>query len=68
MGLREDVSRPESKRLDPVIRSSARIRTGPLPSVPWHSLRRMGTLEDHLPVLIVGGLVALAIIQFVLAT
>jgi hypothetical protein len=43
-----------------------RPTTGPLPSLSWDSLRRRPTLEGALPAVIIGGFVALGLIQLVL--
>ncbi|MCA9695949.1 MAG: hypothetical protein KC431_00380 [Myxococcales bacterium] len=43
-----------------------KLRTGPLPGVPWRQLERPHNLEDHLPLLILVGFGLLATIQALL--
>lgn len=43
-----------------------RLKTGPLPSVPWRDLDRKTSIEDHLPALILLGFGLLATIQILL--
>ncbi|PRQ09400.1 hypothetical protein ENSA7_08790 [Enhygromyxa salina] len=44
-----------------------RLRTGPLPSVPWRALdRRSASLEHHLPLLLLTAFGMLAGIQYLL--
>lgn len=45
-----------------------KLRTGPLPSVPWRELDRRSSIENHLPLLIVLAFAFLAGIQLLLAS
>lgn len=43
-----------------------KVKTGPLPTVPWRDLDRKTSIEDHLPALILLGFGVLATIQILL--
>lgn len=43
-----------------------KVKTGPLPTVPWQDLDRKTSIEDHLPALILLGFGVLATIQILL--
>lgn len=45
---------------------SRKVRTGPLPTVPWRELDRKTSIEQHLPALILLSFGLLAGIQFLL--
>lgn len=44
-----------------------KLRTGPLPSVPWSQLDRKTSIEQHLPLLILLAFALLATIQVLLS-
>jgi hypothetical protein len=44
-----------------------KLRTGPLPTVPWSDLDRKTSIEHHLPALILLSFGLLAAIQFLLS-
>ena len=48
------------RRLEP------KVRTGPMPTVPWRDLDRRASLEQHLPLLILLAFGILAAIQLLL--
>lgn len=60
-----DLVRSASRPREP-IPIKRKLRTGPLPGVPWRDLERRGDLEAQLPVLILLSFAALAAIQFML--
>jgi len=47
--------------------TSRKLRTGPLPTVPWRELDRKTSIEHHLPALILLGFGILATIQILLS-
>jgi len=51
----------------PFAGAKRRVRTGPLPTVPWRELDRKTSIEHHLPALILFSFGLLASIQLLLS-
>lgn len=62
-----DYVRATRRTARPIAATKRKLRTGPLPTVPWSDLDRKTSIEHHLPALILLSFAALALIQLLLS-